>query len=268
MKKTEHTIAGVVFPTFERGGTKMRLLRKIGAVYLIRNILKLYDRRALTPGISLFGINVFRDPNVRAGGYRGVAALRYILENLHPKSGLDIGSGGGYHAKALQNSGCRMCCVDYGTSIYAQESKFVDDVEVIKVDFNEYKSEKRYDLVWASHVLEHQRNVGRFLEKLIEACADNGHVCITVPDMHRLLFGGHLSLWTPGLLAYNVLLCGIDLSEAVFIRGNGEFSLLFNPKRIALPSELTFDNGDLRLLSKYLPPKLREDGDPWDVDFV
>ncbi|CAA9499015.1 MAG: hypothetical protein AVDCRST_MAG91-945, partial [uncultured Sphingomonadaceae bacterium] len=30
---------------------------------------------------------------------------------------------------------------------------------------------RRYDLVWASHILEHQRNAGIFIDKLVELCA-------------------------------------------------------------------------------------------------
>jgi SAM-dependent methyltransferase len=135
------------------------------------------------------------------------------------------------------------------------------------MDFNSFEPDQKFDLVWASHVLEHQRNVGIFIERLVACCADGGTICITVPDPHRFLWGGHVTLWTPGLLAYNVALCGVDLKDAVFVRGSGEFSLFFQPKRAALPEDLTFDYGDLDKLAPVLPQQWRENGDPWKVSY-
>ena len=77
-----------------------------------------------------------------------------------------------------------------------------------------------------------------------------------------------MSLWSPGLLAYNVVLCGVDLKEAVFIRGTDEFSLFFKPVKVELPKDLTFDNGDLIKLSEYLPQDLTENTDPWSIKFI
>jgi trans-aconitate methyltransferase len=136
---------------------------------------------------------------------------------------------------------------------------------VFRGDFNSYSApERKFDLVWASHVLEHQRNVGTFLDRLVDCCGDGGFICITVPDPHRHLWGGHLTLWSPGLLAYNIVLSGLDISAAKFIRGTNEFSILFTPKKVSLP-RLTFDYGDLKLLEAYLPGQLTEYADPWRV---
>jgi hypothetical protein len=110
--------------------------------------------------------------------------------------------------------------------------------------------------------LEHQRNPGSFIEKLIECCSSDGYVVITVPFPHRRLWGGHLSLWTPGILAYNIVMCGVDISGAQVFYGYRETSIIFKPLRVVLP-DLTFDNGDLDVLAKYLPKFARENFDPW-----
>jgi len=220
---------------------------------------------AVTPGVSLFGLNLFPDPRSGPLRYRSMYALEFALK-LSPKSVLDVGSGGGVHAQRFLDHGCEVVCIDYGTSVYAEVSDGFG-LDVKNVDFNQYVPEKKFDLVWASHILEHQRNVGTFLEHLIECCAEGGKVCITVPDPHRYLWGGHVSLWTPGLLAYNVALCGIDLSTATFIRGSNEFSLFFSPVRCPLPEDLTFDYGDLEKLAPRLPEGWRENGDPWRVHY-
>ena len=111
-----------------------------------------------------------------------------------------------------------------------------------------WQVDKKYDLVWASHVLEHQQNVGLFLQKLINLCNDEGYIAITVPFLHRRLWGGHLSLWTPGFLAYNIVLQGIDLSRSQLIYGFKEISVIFKIKKIQLPRDLTYDSGDIKNL--------------------
>ena len=78
-----------------------------------------------------------------------------------------------------------MLCVDYGTSIYAQK-KLDDGIEVVNVDFNTFKATEKFDLVWASHVLEHQRDIGSFIERLMNCCSCDGYVSITLPDPHGI----------------------------------------------------------------------------------
>ena len=176
----------------------------------LMGVLGLNLRYQLTPGISVFGVNFFIDSRKGPPAGGAAYALEYV-KGLPGKSVLDVGSGGGQQAKEFQRSGRRVTCVDYGTSIYAKTST-VDGLDIIYTDFNKLSPPERYDLVWASHILEHQRNAGAFIDKLIACCADGGHVCITTPDPHRNLWGGHVSLWTPGLLAYNIVLCGVDIS--------------------------------------------------------
>jgi 2-polyprenyl-3-methyl-5-hydroxy-6-metoxy-1,4-benzoquinol methylase len=243
--------------------SKKRTLKTFARSLL--SLAKLNIRFAVTPGVSFWGLNVFIDK--RPGPLKPYAmyALDYALK-LNPKSVLDVGSGGGGHAKVFRESGSKVLCVDYGTSIYAKEST-VEGLNVIHIDFNAFEPTEKFDLVWASHVLEHQRNVGSFIERLVACCSDSGHVCITLPDPHRNLWGGHLSIWSPGLLAYNIVLCGIDLSNAVFVRGSNEFSIFFKPVKIQLPDDLTYDNGDLNKLSGCLPQSLAENTDPWKVSY-
>ena len=85
---------------------------------------------------------------------------------------------------------------------------------------------------------------------------------ITVPFPHRNLWGGHLTLWTPGLLAYNCVLCGLDISDSKLFYGNREISIIFKPIKIELP-KLSFDAGDLIKLSPFLPNGFTENSDGW-----
>lgn len=246
------------------GATHRSGLRK--TVRHILDIANLNVRRALVPGVGLVGLNLFRDARHGPRKYRGVYALEYAL-SLKPSRVLDVGSGGGYHARAFQESGCEVLCIDHGDSSHARTSP-VADVAVLHMDFFAFTPTQAFDLVWVSHVLEHQRNVGNFIEKVIACCRPEGYVCITVPDPHRLLSSGHLAIWSPGLLAYNIVLCGIDLSSARFIRGTDEFSIIFQPRPVTLPPGLTFDDGDLEILAPYMPQNLSVRSDPWRVSYT
>jgi SAM-dependent methyltransferase len=214
---------------------------------------------ALDSGLSFAGMNLSRSRHGYAA--RSQEALERCLK-LKPGTVLDVGSGGGHHAASFASGGASVTCIDFGTSVYAKEANSADGVRVFHVDFAFWQPDMQYEMVWASHVLEHQRNVGAFIEKLVSCCAADGKVIVTVPTPHRRLWGGHLTLWTPGLLAYNIVMCGIDLSDAELFYGYREISIIFRPRRITLPS-LTFDSGDLDALRPYLPKGFGENSDAW-----
>jgi 2-polyprenyl-3-methyl-5-hydroxy-6-metoxy-1,4-benzoquinol methylase len=210
-------------------------------------------------GTSVLGINVARSQYPPAP--RSSVAFNKCLEKK-PTTVLDVGSGGGEHAREFSKNGAKVTCIDFGTSVYAQKAIPDTQIEVVYADFTKWEPASQYELVWASHVLEHQRNVGLFIEKLIECCSPDGYVAITVPNPHRNLWGGHLSLWTPGFLAYNCVMCGLDLSDGIMLYGHREFSAIFKPRRVTLP-ELSYDSGDIHKIQHLFPAGFGEDVDAW-----
>ena len=116
---------------------------------------------------------------------------------------LDIGSGGGEHAKFLRLFGKRA----YTTDLH-EEADY-------QGDFLTYEFPEKFDAVFCSHVLEHQRNVGMFLEKIYTVLSDNGVLAIAVPCHARdTLISGHITSWNAGILIYNLVLAGFDCSAA------------------------------------------------------
>ena len=105
-------------------------------VRFLLNYLKVNIRYSITPGISFFGINLFYDCRKGQHKFRSDYALDYI-KKLNLKTVLDVGSGGGYHASEFKLNGAEVTCVDYGTSIYATESK-IEKLNVITIDFNKF----------------------------------------------------------------------------------------------------------------------------------
>ena len=198
-------------------------------------------------------------------GKQSENALNQVLRYQF-KTVLDVGAGSLVHSKKLSEAGKKVTAIDLGDSIYFKNRKSDDgkNIEIILENFTKFQTNRQWDLIWASHILEHQKNVGDFLEKLISLCSEGGLICITVPIPHRTLWSGHLTLWTPGLVIYNLVLCSIDTSKSQVIPGNGEFTIVLSPKKIILPKDLVFDQGDLTKLHPFLPSWVYENSDPWN----
>lgn len=110
----------------------------------------------------------------------------------------------------------------------------------------------QYDLVWASHVLEHQLDINFFLQKMIELVADGGFLAIAVPPRKPFIVSGHVNLFNPGLLVYRLILAGLDCSNAKLFQYDGNICVIVQ-KSLAFLPRLKYDIGDLALLSPFFP---------------
>jgi SAM-dependent methyltransferase len=180
-------------------------------------------------------------------------ALWQVLADYDFDSVLDVGGGAGEHAEVFSAFGKKVTSVDYGKSVYFERR----DVrrQVIIGDFNTLDLPERYDLVWCSHVLEHQLDAHRFLQRLHLATREGGILALTVPPAKNEIVGGHVSLWNAGLLLYRLVLAGFDCRGARVRSYGYNISVLLEKRSITLP-ELAFDSGDVRRLRPFLPTAL------------
>ena len=145
------------------------------------------------------------------------------------------------------------------TSVFEKHGKnvmaidFVNAPGVVKADYNTYKFNHQFDCVWASHVLEHQHNVQFFLQKIYNDCKEGGWVAITVPPRKDEIVGGHVTLWNPGLMIYNLVLAGFDCSDCKIKTYGYNCSVIVKKKTANLPT-LIYDNGEIQLLKPFFPP--------------
>lgn len=151
---------------------------------------------------------------------------------------LDVGSGEGKHAEVLRNAGKTV------TTIALSNADIIGDFNNVPLG--------KYDCVWASHVLEHQRNVGSFLDRCFDCLHENGILAVTVPPLKHEIVGGHLSLWNAGLLLYNIILAGFDCREAAVNTYGYNISIIVRKRRAVLP-ELKMDYGDIESLKEFFP---------------
>ena len=199
----------------------------------------------------------------------GSYCIQKLIDDYEFKSILDIGVGEGLHSEIFIKNNKKVTAIDYGDSIYFKENK--NKMSVVIADFNKWETEEKFDAVWCSHVLEHQLNVNIFLVKIFKLLKENGVLAITVPPGESLVIGGHLTNWNAGILLYNLVLAGVDCSKARVLNYGYNISIIIkkNSNNPVDTSCLSYDNGDLRKISHYLPDveyRSNETDDPFKGD--
>jgi len=192
-------------------------------------------------------------------------ALQGLLDWYSFETVLDIGSGGGEHARLLRSLGKKVTTLDLGHSVHFKDG--AEQPATIMGDFNEIELKQSFDCVWCSHVLEHQVDPQRFLAKTRRVLNATGVLAITVPPRKDQIVGGHLSLWNGGLLLYHLILAGFDCSNARVLRYGYNVSVLVGHEPIAELPELESDSGDIRKLRPYFPPGIAFEETPLDNPF-
>jgi SAM-dependent methyltransferase len=80
----------------------------------------------------------------------------------------------------------------------------------------------QYDAALSSHMLEHVTDVGAVLRKLRQVVKPDGWLGLVVPGYPQdEFFVGHLTLWTPALLLYNLVFAGWNCRDAKYYTSEG-----------------------------------------------
>lgn len=161
---------------------------------------------------------------------------------------LDVGGAFNRHGKVFAKCGIRVSNIETQRRFHP----------TYLGDYNKFRFEDKFDIIWCNHVLEHQVNVNMFLSKLLDDCS--GYVVITVPrqaeqDNTEKIVEGHVTWWNAGLLLYNMILAGFDCSEAMVCTEGYNITVICKAKRIEKMPEVYMDRGDFDLLDKYFPNK-------------
>lgn len=186
---------------------------------------------------------------------RADKALYKLLNDYEFNSVLDIGCGEGLHSNIFLNNGKKVTAIDYGKSFYYDNNTYKSDV--ITADFNTYKFDRQFDCIWCSHILEHQRNPGMFLDKIKSLLKENGVLAITVPPYKSEIVGGHISFWNVGLLLYNLVIAGFDCSNAIASKYKYNISVIVKNISLFEKLNLIYDSGDITSILIYLPSDLQ-----------
>jgi SAM-dependent methyltransferase len=124
--------------------------------------------------------------------------------------------------------------------------------------------EEQFDLIWCSHTLEHIPNVQHFLVTLQGWLKPGGWLFIAVPsDRQARIHVGHLTLWTPAHLAYNLVCAGWDCKDAIWYTDYLSIGMVVQNKgpldlswRTSLPNEVSH-------LNQFMPKHVRHNDGAW-----
>jgi len=178
--------------------------------------------------------------------------MQFVLTKYQFSRVMDIGSGEGLHAEVFRRHGKTVVTVDKSTHWGKPD---------ILGDFTAVGYQKDIDLFWCSHVLEHQRNPGDFLDVLSYIAPEGALVAITVPPAKHNIVGGHVSIWNAGLLLYHMVLAGFDCKDAHVKEHEYNISVVVKKKKIENLPELRMDSGDIEKLAAYFPLPVSQEFD-------
>ena len=181
----------------------------------------------------------------------GNQALDLLIEKYQFSKVLDIGFGGGEQAAWLRERNKEVVTIDLNTEYGVKPD--------IIADYNNYNFSEKFDLIWCSHVLEHQLNVNHFLKKIRHDLKPEGIYAITVPPMKPQIVGGHVTVWNAGLLLYNLILAGFDCSKCCVKRYGYNISIVGQKEEARLPNILRMDTGDIEKLAEFFPLPVHQD---------
>ena len=127
------------------------------------------------------------------------------------KTALDIGSGLGVQTEIMRHAGLNVFQVDK----YSETADF-------QVDFIDHEFKQKFDIIYCSHVIEHQRNVGAFLDKIFDILEDDGLLLISAPKHPaETLIEGHLNCFFTTYFIQHLIHAGFDCKNGKFLSCGG-----------------------------------------------
>ena len=143
----------------------------------------------------------------------GLALIEFLVSERNNigkkfKTSLDIGSGEGVHTEIMQHSGLKVTGVDK----YSEKADY-------NMDFMSWSKARQmdFDVVFCSHVIEHQRNVGEFLDRIYDVLSDDGVLIISAPSEDHNLIEGHLNSFNVPLFLQQMIHAGFDCKSGKFL---------------------------------------------------
>ena len=123
------------------------------------------------------------------------------------KTAIDIGSGEAKHSEILRAAGLEVFQLD----------KYSDSADY-KGDFIKYDFDRKFDVVFCSHVIEHQRNVGNFLDKIFDVMSGSGLLIISAPKHQaEILIEGHLNCFFTTYFVQHLIHAGFDVKNGKYL---------------------------------------------------
>lgn len=160
---------------------------------------------------------------------------------------LDVGAGRLEHAKTFRA---------LGKTVTTLDPVFTADVEG---DIFSWETDAQFDCVFCSHVLEHQRNPGLFLDALYDRLKPGGLLALSVPpEAHHHVTFGHGFGYNAGYLIYHLVMAGFDCSDADVLTYGYNVSIIVRKGRPTVPRDVWCR--DWEDVAPFFPSELQAQG--------
>ncbi len=171
----------------------------------------------LRDGVNSKNICIFNEETLL-----GSEALKYVL-SAKQETILDIGCGNGIHSRIFKDYGKKVTAITASKEgIYT--GALLDDVRFGK--FEEMNFTEKYDVVWASHILEHIRDIHNFLLKIKDVVQPGGIVAITVPANEAAITLSHIHQFNAGRILRYLLEAGFSCVDAKILEYGFNLSVI------------------------------------------
>lgn len=176
-------------------------------------------------------------------------AIQFLCKNFEFDTLLDLGCGEGLYHKMFPES-TEITGVDLFDRL---KSKDMKNVSYVNTNIFDFKSDKKFDCLFSSHVIEHIPDTEYFLRHIFSYIKEDGVFCICYPPPKHNIVGGHVHLFNHGLVAYHLVRIGIDCSECKVVKsGNYNFAIMGKYKTFDVP-KLTYNKNELLNLQEWFP---------------
>ncbi|MBN1569337.1 MAG: methyltransferase domain-containing protein [Acidobacteria bacterium] len=182
---------------------------------------------------------------------------------------LDLGAGRCEASRRFAQADCRVTAVGMHFHRYLDAAGLEElrsmGVKLKDTCFEDFDSHEAFDAVWCAHMLEHQRNPGQFIDRCLSFLRPGGWLFLSVPPFKTQVVSGHLSVWFPGLLIYNLVVAGLDCSTIHIKKLGYNIAAFVRNIQAPLPN-LTSSLGDIEMLADRFPSGLAYQG--FEGDFT
>jgi SAM-dependent methyltransferase len=176
----------------------------------------------------------------------GFPALEAALKTRGTPKALDSGCAAGALLELLRSRGWETTGVEISPAAdYARRKRGLD-VRSLPLEENRFP-ENHFDLVWASHLIEHLAEPQVFVREAYRICAPGGHFFVTTPNIAGFQARLFRDRWRSAIFDHLYLFSIKTLSR--LLRDNG-----FSPERV-----LTWGG----LAAGTAPPRLKALADRW-----
>jgi ubiquinone/menaquinone biosynthesis C-methylase UbiE len=138
---------------------------------------------------------------------RGVLQItQFLIKNFQFDNILDVGCGYAPYVNIFTNNNKDYTGIDFNI-----DNKNKKKCSFIKSDFMKHDfKDKKFDCVYTSHCIEHIPDTETFLKRLRFLIKDDGILCIIFPKPKDEIVGGHVHIFNPGIMLYNLVRIGIN----------------------------------------------------------